>query len=196
MNAPSPIAKAIERGRAMLQESLLRNGLYIMGTTAVTASFGFVFWLVAARALDADDVGRAAAIVSAMLFVAVFTNLGLGQVLISRLPRRAEGHDWSLTVTVALTATTISSLLGGAVAAALLPLLIPSLKGGVDTIAFLVLPFGVAGAACSLVLDFVFIAERHAKPSFLRNGAGSLLRVALIALVAAGPLESADGLLA
>jgi O-antigen/teichoic acid export membrane protein len=46
------------------------------------------------------------------------------------------------------------------------------------------------------VLDYAGIAERHAKPSFVRNAAGALLRVGLIGAAAAGPLSSAAGLLA
>ena len=196
MKTPALIEMAFRRARRLSEDSLLRNGLYIMGTTAVTSLFGFVFWIIAARVLDAEDVGRAAALVSAMLFVGVFTNLGLGQVFISRLPSRADGHDWSLTVTTALLATTLASLAGGASAAVALPLLIPSLKGGLSAATFLILPLGVIGASCSLVLDYAFIAERHAKPSFLRNAAGALLRVVLIGAAALGPLSSAAGLLA
>ena len=77
--------------RRLGEESLLRNGVYIMATTAVTMGFGFLFWVLAARTLPAAEVGRAAALISAMLFVAVFANLGFGQVLVSRLASRAEG---------------------------------------------------------------------------------------------------------
>jgi O-antigen/teichoic acid export membrane protein len=174
---------------------LLRNGLYIMGTTALTSLLGFGFWLIAARVLPPLYVGRAAALVSAMLFVAVITNLGLGQVLISRLSSRASGREWSLTVTTGLLATALASLFGGLLAAAIIPALVPELKGQIGLGAFVILPLGVAATACSLVLDFACIAERQAKPSFLRNVGAALIRLALIGGAAIGPLDNAAWLI-
>jgi len=188
------------RARALLrrlgEESLLRNGVYIMATTAVTMGFGFLFWVLAARTLPAAEVGRAAALISAMLFVAVFANLGLGQVLVSRLASRAEGHDWSLTVTTAVTVAALASIVGGAIAAVLIPLLIPALKGGIGLASFLLLPLGVAGAACSLVLDYACIAERHAKHALVRNTVAAVMRLALVGFAAAAPVPGTTWILA
>jgi len=182
--------------RRLGEESLLRNGVYIMATTAVTMGFGFLFWVLAARTLPAAEVGRAAALISAMLFVAVFANLGLGQVLVSRLASRAEGHDWSLTVTTAVTVAALASIVGGAIAAVLIPLLIPALKGGIGLASFLLLPLGVAGAACSLVLDYACIAERHAKHALVRNTVASVMRLALVGFAAAAPVPGTTWILA
>lgn len=173
-------------------ESLLRNGLYIMGITAVTAGFGFFFWIVATHALSAHEVGRAAALVSAMLLVALFTNLGVGQVLITRLPSREPGHDWSLTVMTCLLACGVASLVGGAIAAILLPTLVPALKGGLSPVTFLILPLGVVGAACFVVIDFACIAERHAKYAFVRNGIAAVIRLALVAMTSLVALDGAS----
>jgi O-antigen/teichoic acid export membrane protein len=177
-------------------DSLLRNGLYIMATTAVASLLGFGFWVVAARVLPVAEVGRAAALVSAMLFVSIFTNLGIGQVFVSRLASRSEGRDWSLTVTTGLTLVAAVSLFGGALAAVLLPALVPVLRGGLGTGAFLLLPFGVAGAACSLLIDYACVAERHAKLAFVRNTVAAVFRVAAIGLAAVGPLDGTTWVLA
>ncbi len=179
--AASPIVRAWRRLRRAAGESLLRNGVYIMSTTAVSALIGFGFWLVAARSFSAAEVGRAAVVVSAMQFVAVITNLGIGQVLVSRLSSRQPGREWSLTVTTGLLATTVASLLGGLLAATLAP----SLHGGSRAAVFVLLPIGVAAMACSQVLDFACIAERQARPSLVRNTAAALLRLALIVPAAA-----------
>ena len=193
---PSRFARAVGRARALGEESLFRNSVYIMGTTAVTSLLGFGFWIVAARILSAEEVGRASALVSAMLFVSVFTNLGVGQVFVSRLASRSAGRDWSLTVTTGLALVSIVSLLGGAVAAVVLPALIPALKEGLPGGVFVLLPLGVAAVACSLTLDFACIAERHAKLAFIRNTVAAVLRVALIGIAAAGPLDGTTWLLA
>ncbi len=182
--------------RRLGEESLLRNSVYIMATTAVTMGLGFVFWVLAARTLPTAEVGRAAALISAMLFVAVFANLGLGQVLVSRLASRAPGRDWSVTVTTAVAVAAVASLAGGTIAAVLIPLLIPALKGGIGTASFLLLPLGVAGAACSLVLDYACIAERHAKYALVRNTVAALLRLALVGFAATAPVPSTTWILA
>jgi O-antigen/teichoic acid export membrane protein len=184
------------RARRLREESLFRNGLYIMGTTAVTSLLGFGFWVIAARGLPAEEVGRAAALVSAMLFVAVFTNLGIGQVFVSRLALRAAGPEWSLTVTTGLCLAAVVSLIGGAIAAVLLPALVPALKHSLGTATFLLLPVGVVAAACSLVIDFAAIAERQARPAFVRNSIAALLRLAAIGLAALGPLDGTAWVLA
>ncbi len=182
--------------RRAAEESLLRNGVYIMGTTAVPMVFGFVFWVIAARILPPAEIGRAAALVSAMLFVAVFTNLGLGQVLVSRLASRPSGSAWSLTVTTAVGACAVASLAGGTIAAVLLPVLVPALKGGIGTMSFVLLPLGVAGAACSLVIDHACIAEREAKHALVRNTVAALLRVLLVGFSAATPFAGTTWILA
>jgi O-antigen/teichoic acid export membrane protein len=189
MKAPPPIAKVFQRARRLMEESLLRNGLYIMGMTAVTSLLGFGFWIVAARVLPTAEVGRAAALVSAMLFVSVFTNLGVGQVFVSRLASRSAGRDWSLTVTTGVTMVAIVSLLGGAIATLVLPTLVPALKGGLNPATFLLLPIGITVAACSLVLDYVCIAERQAKQAFVRNTVAAVFRLAAIGAAALGPLD-------
>lgn len=186
-----PKAKALrERARLLKEQSLFRNSVYIMGTTAVTSLFGFGFWIVAARWIPTAEVGRAAALVSAMMFVSILTNLGLGQVFVSRLASREAGESWSLTVTTGLAVAAIMSLVGGALAAALLPAVIPALDEGLDAGTFLLIPVGVAGAACSLVIDHACIAERHAKLAFVRNAVASVFRLLAIGLAAFGPLDA------
>jgi O-antigen/teichoic acid export membrane protein len=192
----SRLARGRLRLRRLLEQSLFRNSLYIMGTTAATSLLGFGFWLVAARTLSASEVGRSAALISAMLFVSVLTNLGLGQVFVSRLASREAGRDWSRTVTVGIALAAVASLVGGAIAAVLLPTLIPTLKHGLSPGTFLLLPLGVAGSACSLVIDYACIAERHAKLSFIRNVAAALLRIALIPLASVVPTDGTTWILA
>jgi O-antigen/teichoic acid export membrane protein len=175
-------AKRLQR---LAADPLLRNGLYIMGKTAAPALMGFAFWIIAARTVSATEVGQAAALISAMLLVSVLTNLGLGQVYISRLPHRRAPQEWSLTISVGLLLAGAASLLGGAVAGVLLPAL-DSAFDGIPALAFVLLPVGVAAAAWFLLFDHVYIAERDAGPAFTRNAAAGLARLVLIALMAIG----------
>lgn len=192
----SRLARGWQRLTRLSEQSLFRNSLFIMGTTAATSLLGFGFWLVAARTLSAAEVGRSAALISAMLFVSVFTNLGLGQVFVSRLAKRDAGRDWSRTVSTGIGLAAVTSLVGGAIAAVLLPTLIPTLKGELSPATFLLLPLGVTGAACSLVIDYACIAERQAKLSFIRNVAAALLRIALIPLASVVPTAGTTWILA
>lgn len=174
-------------GRARLEQAtadpLLRNGLYIMATTIVTAAVGFVFWIVAARSASADEVGVAAALISAMLLVALLTNLGFSHVFIARLASRASGPDWSLTVCTGLLVTGVVSMACGLLAAVLLPTIVPAVDEGVGVAVFVLLPLGVTGAAWSFLIDYACIAERLAKPAFLRNGGMAVGRLLLLCLM-------------
>jgi O-antigen/teichoic acid export membrane protein len=192
----SRLARGRQRLRYLREQSLFRNSVYIMGTTAATSLLGFGFWLVAARTLSATEVGRSAALISAMLFVSVLTNLGLGQVFVSRLASRREGAEWSRTVTTGIALAAVTSLIGGVIAAVLLPTLIPTLRHGLSPATFLLLPLGVAGSACSLVIDYACIAERHAKLSFVRNVIAAVLRIALIPLASVVPIDGTTWILA
>jgi O-antigen/teichoic acid export membrane protein len=192
---PARLAGGWQRLRRLGEQSLFRNSLYIMATTAVTSLLGFGFWLIAARTLSATEVGRSAALISAMVFVSVLTNLGLGQVFVSRLASRAAGPEWSRTVTTGLALAALASLVGGAIAAVLLPTLIPALKGGLHPAAFLLVPLGVIGVACSLVIDYACIAERHAKLSLTRNTLAGVVRTALIPLAAVVPFDGTTWIL-
>ncbi|HET7510295.1 MAG TPA: hypothetical protein VFJ65_08625, partial [Solirubrobacterales bacterium] len=82
------------------------------------------------------------------------------------------------------------------IAAVVLPTLIPTLKGELSPATFLLLPLGVTGAACSLVIDYACIAERQAKLSFIRNVAAALLRIALIPLASVVPTAGTTWILA
>ena len=62
-------------------DSLLRNSLYIMATTAATALIGFVYWLVAARMYPASAIGLASALISVMALASTLANLGIGPAL-------------------------------------------------------------------------------------------------------------------
>ncbi len=56
----TPVATSAHRGAA------LRSGHFLVANSALTAVSGLVYWLVAARAYDADDVGRSLAVISAV----------------------------------------------------------------------------------------------------------------------------------
>src|SRR3954447_14500570 len=74
--------------------SLIRNALHLMATTVVTAGLGYIFWLIAARLVSAEQLGLGAGIASVATAVSVSAYLGGGMLLIERLPRHEGTADW------------------------------------------------------------------------------------------------------
>lgn len=83
----------LQRARS---DSLVRNSLYIMASTVVTAALGYVFWAIAARAFTSEEVGIASAVISLCSVTALLTYLGSSAMLIERLPARERSSNWTM----------------------------------------------------------------------------------------------------
>jgi O-antigen/teichoic acid export membrane protein len=99
-------------GRAGKHRHLLAGSAALVVGAAVQAVTGAVFWLVAARIDTTDDVGRATALFTSILFIAYLAGLGL-QVSLARFApgRDEESHavfSWAVLATVA-SATVVAS---------------------------------------------------------------------------------------
>src|SRR5437868_9292122 len=105
--------------RRIASDSLMRNSLFIMATTASSSVLGYFYWVIAARTYQDYEVGVVSAVISVMTLTSILTNMGFGSTLVQALPHRAAGHDWSLTFNAALIATSVLGLLGGLVAVAI-----------------------------------------------------------------------------
>jgi ADP-heptose:LPS heptosyltransferase/O-antigen/teichoic acid export membrane protein/thymidylate kinase len=165
----------------MRVDSLLRNSIYVMATTAVTAASGYLFWIIAARMYPAHEVGLASALIGTMTLSAMVANLGVGPALIQVLPHREDGNAWSLTLNAVLATSTLASLLIGSVAAIALPFLSPKFAiVGHHPGYTLALIIGVPLLSIAAVLDAMFTAERAAGNMLTRSTAFALLRIPLI----------------
>ncbi len=69
---------------------VVRNAVALMFSTVASAGLGMLFWVVAARLYDVDDVGRAAAAVSAITLLGGLAQLSLHAVFIRFLPTAGE----------------------------------------------------------------------------------------------------------
>src|SRR5215470_7558932 len=76
-------------------DSLVRNSLYLMASTVVTAGLGYVFWAVAAHAFTIQEVGIGSAVISLCSTVALLTYLGSSAMLIERLPGSERSSEWA-----------------------------------------------------------------------------------------------------
>lgn len=163
------------------RDPLYRNGYFLMLNSITGAVFGFVFWIVVARAFhdDASAVGYGAAVVSSMTLVALVAKLGFDAALIRYVPRSGRAGR------IALLACASSAAAAGAVVVALaflalVPTLVPDLRGlRGDPIAGFLFATGAAAIALGWILDAYFVAERRASLSLLRNLVLNVVKLAL-----------------
>ncbi|HEX9038840.1 MAG TPA: glycosyltransferase family 9 protein [Ktedonobacterales bacterium] len=162
-------------------DSLLRNSVYIMATTALTAGTGYLFWIIAARMYPAENVGLASALIGVMMLAATLANLGIGPTLIQVLPRKTSGAEWSLTLNAVMVTGVLASLATGTIAALTLPVVSPKLaivsQHSEFTLALIV---GVPLLTLAATLDAMFTAERVAGNMLTRSATFALMRLPLI----------------
>jgi O-antigen/teichoic acid export membrane protein len=149
-------------------DPLVRNSFFLMATTGLTATLGFLFWLIVARLYPVSEVGRATSLLSAVALLSYFSMFGLDSSLVRQLPttvRRSE-HVSSALITV-----TGTGLLAALLFVGIVPFSTPELT-------FIAASWGHVGtfvglaifAALNLLTDSVFIALRAAKYNLLING--------------------------
>jgi O-antigen/teichoic acid export membrane protein len=76
-------------------DSLVRNSLYIMASTIVTAGLGYIFWAFAAHEFTSQEVGISSAVISLCSTAALLTYLGSSAILIERLPLTERSSEWT-----------------------------------------------------------------------------------------------------
>lgn len=95
-----------------LRNPLFRSGNALVANTVASTAVGMAYWVVAARFFSAQEVGRASALVSALVLVSSFAQLNLANTLPRFLPatgRRAGrfiGYGYAVTSVTALVAGT------------------------------------------------------------------------------------------
>jgi O-antigen/teichoic acid export membrane protein len=106
--------------------------------------------------------------------------------LVHQLPTRSDAESWSLTLSAALLAGCVTGVSFGALGLLLVPLVSPSLEV-VRSDATLAASFvaGVAVWTVSLVLDYVFIAERASSRMAAKAAVFGLAKLPLLVIPAA-----------
>jgi O-antigen/teichoic acid export membrane protein len=79
-----------------LRDPLFRHGYTLVINTAITSGLGMLYWLLAARLFQPEDVGRNAAVISSLVFLSGLAQLNLRPVL-SRFVPVAGARTMSLT---------------------------------------------------------------------------------------------------
>jgi O-antigen/teichoic acid export membrane protein len=171
---------------------LFLNAGSLMATTAITSLFGFAYWWVAARAAPAEAVGQASAAVSAMTLIGTIGMFGMGTMLISDLGKLA-GRRWELISTCLLVAGSAATL-GGGIYVALAHLAIPGLQNALgSTAATVLLVFGIALNAMTLVLDEALVGLLQGPLQLMRNAWFSVIKLVLLGGLALAPITLTGG---
>jgi peptidoglycan/LPS O-acetylase OafA/YrhL/O-antigen/teichoic acid export membrane protein len=183
----APALSPVGRVRLVVSDSLYRNSLMLMANTAASTVLGAVFWLVAARRYNTDQVGILLASLSTTVLLGTVASLGLPNSVVRFLPRRPE-RSGELTVTAATLTSALAAVLF--VATAKTPWAIPLLRGRPSfTLALLGLGLVVLSAA-AMTMDSTFIAQRSAHLLLLKNVAGGVVKVVAVAVLPGSGLAS------
>jgi O-antigen/teichoic acid export membrane protein len=143
-------------------DSLVRNSLYIMASTVVTAGLGYLFWAIAAHAFSRQDVGIGSAVISLCSTLALLTYLGSSALLIERLPQSECSSAWTVVLIRVCLATALVTAAATAIA-------VPVLMTSANYRAFFNSPapiivaiLGSAGWTLVSLLGSAFISARRA----------------------------------
>lgn len=171
-----------------LSDSLYRNSIYLMLSTAIMAFFGFFFWMINARLYTPEQVGIATTLISVIGLIAGFSNLGLNVGLIRFLPTSRNKNE---LINSSLLISSATSLVLSVIFLLGLHIFSPKLlflrENPIYVISFIV--FAIALSNNSIV-ESIFVAYRSAKYILVKNSIMSItklfLPIAFIALSAYG----------
>jgi O-antigen/teichoic acid export membrane protein len=170
--------------RRLFGTRLYANAFYLWANSAVTSASGLIFWIVVARLYNAEDVGLAAAAVSALMLLGVMSSLGLGLGLIRFLPEAGDRTvsilNGSFTLgALAATAIAIIFLLG-------LPIWSPSLAFlREQPLQFVLYTLFAIFVTVGSIQMQAFVALRRAEFVLLASAAGIVLKLGLPVALAA-----------
>ena len=155
---------------------MLGGSIWLLAGTLVISLGSFVFWLLVARHVPADDVGRATALFSATLFVSYLTSLGLpiavSRYAADRTPGSATLFAWSMLLTL------VSSLVGTIAFAAVAPETIrDGLASFPSALAWPVVFLFGAGLSISVLVDVRLMALRRWSLVFWKGMLTAVIRL-------------------
>lgn len=162
--------------------SMLLNSVSVMGGKAGTMGLGFLFWLLAARQFPPEQVGLAAAAVSAMMLCTQLALIGVGSGVITHFPRHSA--DPAKLLNTAFSIVFATSLLTACVFLVFSSSVLAELSLVTSTLIFTLLfvLMSVLGTV-GILLDQVSIALRRGDHVLLRGLGFGATTVVLIALI-------------
>jgi O-antigen/teichoic acid export membrane protein len=153
--------------RRLSTNALYRNSLFLVLSSAVLSSFGFFFWLIAAKFYPPEQIGQATALISLMNLIASFSILGIGNTLIRYLSTSEQKNE---KLSIAFLITGISSGVLLLIYLLCITFFTPTLKEMLSVPSHLILLcIGILASTYNVLFDSVFVAFRSAKFTFIKN---------------------------
>lgn len=105
------LPRNLKEFKAHLQDPLYRNSFYILLTLVTSAIIGFIFWIIAAKLYNQQEVGINTALISVVSLIAIISFLGLDQSIIRFFPVK----DRIKILTTSIIVITISTIIIGVI---------------------------------------------------------------------------------
>jgi O-antigen/teichoic acid export membrane protein len=176
---PDKVAEFI----AHLRTPLYRNGYALMFSTGITSVLGFLYWAVAARVYQTDDVGLNSMAISIMIFLSSVAQINLQEAMIRFIPR--AGVRTLRLVLYSYGIVAVLSILVGIVFCLGISLWAPALSFLIDS------PGAILWFAFALMLwgffvleDSILIGLRQALYIPFENAIFSVIKIAALVLLA------------
>jgi len=158
-------------------DSLYRNSIYLMSSTAVMAFFGFFFWIINARLFNPDQVGIATTLISVVALITSFSLLGLNNGIIRYLPTSERKNK---KINTAFTLVTSASALMALIYLIFINIFSPKLLFIRENIFFATLfILFIVFSSLNTISESVFIAYRSAKYVLIKNTISSFVKLGL-----------------
>ena len=177
-----------------LRDPVYRGSYALVATTVGTNVIGAGYWAVAARLYGPETMGRAAALISALMLVATLSQLNLSSTLMRFLPQMGAMSAGRL-IKLSYLASSLTALAGSVIFVTVLPRLSSEWHFVGDS-AFLAVIFVVSVVVWEIftLQDAVLVGLQHAVAVPIENVVYSLVKLALL-VAAVKLLGSTDILL-
>jgi O-antigen/teichoic acid export membrane protein len=146
-----------------IRDALFRNSLFMLLASASSATFGFIFWMLAAKTYPKEEVGAATALISSLSLVILLSRFGLSQSLIRFFPEKDKGKVFGTSLII----TTIFAILFGVIFIVGVDVWSPGLRGVGKAVPLLLIY--LAANSITLLTGTAFIALRKAKYYFFQS---------------------------
>ena len=169
----------------LANDSLYRNSIYLMLSTAVMAFLGFFFWIINARLYSTEQVGIATTLISVVTLISSFSLFGFGAGLIRYLPTSKQKNE---KINTGFTLVAIASIFISIIYLLGLNIFSPKLLFVRENIIFAILfILFVVFSSLNTISESVFVAYRSSKYILIKNTAFSIAKLALpILLISLG----------
>jgi O-antigen/teichoic acid export membrane protein len=175
--------------------SMASSSFFIMASVATTSGLGFVYWVVAARLVTQTNVGLGSSAIAAINLTSLVASLGLGTLLVQRLPGVDDATWWRLLsrITVLLGAVALTAGICLAPILRAISTHYRSVTSG--AVGPVVLAVFVLAQTFALEVDALCLAERRADLLFAHAFGFAILKVACLPFLSALHLSPAVAIL-